>query len=184
MHHSSRSIVWTLLVLEIVVGTLLVRRPQLVESTAITSKPDKPVETEPESSAFRQQLIGTWRDNYRAQRTLTLREDGTGTMHCVLQGMHRLFASELTFQEAWELDGDQLTMRVTGGVPEDKVAFVLRLKGDVTHQKILSVTENELHVYDAGEKVEFHWQRVTSDRDLADVTTTNQSLATTVNSGE
>ena len=163
MFPSHRWAVFTLLMVEASIGICLFRSPKLNSSTTTQAVVVAPV-SEP---SLRQRLIGTWHDNYRAKRTLTIREDGTATMHCQLQGIHRFFATELLFEEKWTLEGDKFTMRVIGGSPADKIAFVLRLKGDTTHQTVLEVTDSEWRVFDSNEGVEFQWRRETDDRDLA-----------------
>lgn len=115
-----------------------------------------------EAESQRAKLVGTWQDNYRAKRTLTLRPDGTATMHCELQGLHRLFAHELWFEHAWTLEGDQLELHVVGGEPKAKIDFVVKLKGERMRQTVLAVTSDRLHVYDETEATEFHWRRTSS----------------------
>ena len=123
--------------------------------------------TKPKS--IESQLIGTWRDHYHGQRTLTLRADGTGTMVCELAGLEAtLFAKKLTFQEAWYIEDGQLVMKVTGGEPKSKIDFVLKLKGDTTSQKIIELTEDRLRVHDKVEKQDFNWQRITEDPETTD----------------
>lgn len=112
-----------------------------------------------EADILRAKLIGTWQDDYMAKRTLTLRPDGTATMHCELIGPHRLFAHELRFEHSWTLDRDQFELRVIGGEPKAKIDFVVTLKGERMRQTILEVTSDRLHVYDETEATEFHWRR-------------------------
>ena len=112
-----------------------------------------------EAELQRAKLVGTWQDNYRAKRTLTLRADGTATMHCELQGLHRLFAHELRFEHAWTLDGDRLELLVVGGEPKAKIDFVVKLKGERMRQTILELTSDRLRVYDETEATEFDWHR-------------------------
>ena len=115
-----------------------------------------------ETDTLRAKLVGTWQDNYRAKRTLTLRPDGTATMHCELLGLHTLFARELWFEHVWTLDGDRLELRVVGGEPKAKIDFVVKLKGGRMSQTILEVTSDRLRVYDETEATEFHWRRSSS----------------------
>ncbi len=138
---------------ELTTGAMLLRARPTQPQSAPTSTS---ASTE---SSIRERLIGTWHDNYQAKRTLTIRPDGTATMICELQGMHRLFATQLLFEQEWSLDGDQLTLRTLRGEPQKKIDFVVKLKGDVARQRVLEATDTLLRVYDSGEEAEFRWQR-------------------------
>src|SRR5262245_26263900 len=57
----------------------------------------------PEAKA-RRPLLGVWKDEYKGKRTMTLNEDGTGTMVVELSGAQAfLFASKLHFDMKWSL---------------------------------------------------------------------------------
>lgn len=138
---------------ELTTGAMLLRaRP--TQATPATAKDVASTE-----SSIRERLIGTWHDNYRAKRTLTIRPDGTATMICELHGMHRLFATQLLFEQEWSLEGDQLTLHTLRGEPQKKIDFVVKLKGDVARQRVLEATDSLLRVYDTGEDAEFRWER-------------------------
>ncbi len=147
----------TVLVVELATGVMLLRPRATANHTAFLSV------SSTADDSVRRQLIGTWSDNYQAVRTLTIREDGSATMTCRLQGLHRLFATQLVFEQKWHLDGDRLTFKTLRGEPQKKVDFVVKLKGDTFRQTLLSVTETELHVFDETEATEFHWQRAPSE---------------------
>ena len=132
-------------------------RPRAEVSGLSMPSPEPAARSEVDS--LRAKLVGTWQDNYMAKRTLTLRADGTASMHCELQGLHTLFARELRFEHAWTLDGDRLELRVVGGEPKAKIDFVVKLKGERMRQTILEVTSDRLRVYDETEATEFHWRR-------------------------
>lgn len=150
-------IVLTVLAVEFATAVMLTRpRAAANQTPSVTSQ--QVVE-----SRVRQALIGTWTDNYQAQRTLILRPDGTATMTCMLQGLHRFFATQLVFEQRWTLDGDRLTLKTVSGEPQKKVDFVVKMKGDTFRQTVISVTGTELRVFDETENTEFHWQRVPSE---------------------
>ena len=113
------------------------------------------------SVSVRDQLIGTWRDYYRGRRTMTLRPDGKGTMLVELSGPAKiLFAAQLRFDLAWELEGDQLTLRMLGGEPANKVAIVTKNFGDHTVQQVIDVTAGELVVEDLDDGDQYQWTRL------------------------
>lgn len=140
-----------LLAVEIATATVLLRpRASVSHAQALTAQ----------HMPLIQRLIGTWHDDYQADRTLTIRADGTATMICQLRGMHRFFATQLLFEQEWRLEGDRLTFHTVSGVPQKKIDFVVKLKGATTRQIVRQVTDSLLHVYDEGEATEFHWERV------------------------
>ncbi len=110
--------------------------------------------------AIRRQLVGVWKDEYQGLRTLTIRPDGTATMVMELQGLHRLFAQKLTFEEQWTLRGNDLQFHLVSGEPKAKIEFVMDLKGNHFKQKILELTASRLLVWDECEQVEMDWKRV------------------------
>src|SRR5260221_2993012 len=53
---------------------------------------------------YRKLIVGTWTDHYQGKRTMTLREDGTGTMVVELSGLQAaLSAPKLTFNLQWSV---------------------------------------------------------------------------------
>src|SRR5262245_36376898 len=102
----SRSAVFAILFLAFLAGGFaywrLTTEPPPGNEDIVSTPPASPVpatnraETEEEKS--RHQLLGTWQDHYKGKRTMTLKEDGTGTMRCELSGVQAtLFASKLRF---------------------------------------------------------------------------------------
>ena len=57
-------------------------------------------------------LLGVWQDDYQGKRTMTLNEDGTGTMLVELSGWRAsLYALKLRFEMQWRLEGKVLKKR-------------------------------------------------------------------------
>ncbi len=106
-------------------------------------------------------IFGTWQDDYRGRRTMTLRNDGTATMICELEGLNaRLFTPVLSFDLRWQLEDDVMTRVIVDGEPADKVQFVINLMGARADEKLLALTDTELRLLDADGKTEYHWTRV------------------------
>jgi hypothetical protein len=110
-------------------------------------------------------MLGTWEDDYKGHRTLTLRPDGTGTMVVELNGLAAtLFAAKLTFTEEWSVTDGKVTMKATGGEPAGKVRLVLSLHGDSSTQRIVEVTDDRMILVEEPSETRFEWRRVrTSD---------------------
>jgi hypothetical protein len=113
------------------------------------------------SSEFETLMSGTWEDDYKGHRTLTLDADGTGTMVVELDGLAAtLFAKKLTFREEWTVADGKVTMKATGGEPAGKVRLVLSLHGDSSTQRIVEVTSERMILIEEPSETRFEWRRV------------------------
>src|SRR5438876_1134561 len=67
-----------------------------------------------------QKMLGVWQDSYQGKRTMTLNEDGSGTMLVELTGLQAtLFAPKLRFDMQWTVEGKIFKQRTEGGEPAD-----------------------------------------------------------------
>lgn len=106
-------------------------------------------------------MLGTWEDDYKGHRTLTLNADGTGMMVVELDGFAAtLFAKTLTFREEWIVADGKVTMKATGGEPAGKVRLVLSLHGDSSTQRIVEVTQDRMILVEEPSETRFEWRRV------------------------
>jgi hypothetical protein len=106
-------------------------------------------------------MLGTWEDDYKGHRTLTLNADGTGTMVVELDGLPAtFFAKKLTFREEWTVADGKVTMKATGGEPVGKVQLVLSLHGDSSTQRIVEVTSERMILIEEPSETRFEWRRV------------------------
>ncbi len=118
-----------------------------------------PTPTDPDAR-FRQLAVGTWQDDYQGKRTMTLREDGTGTMLVELSGMRAMFASRLRFDMQWSVQAGRLKKRTIGGEPAGKVALILKTMGDRVDEPILELTADRMLVLDQDGQTRYDWRRV------------------------
>lgn len=117
-----------------------------------------------EEDKKRRSVLGVWQDQYQGKRTMTLNEDGTGTMLVELSGVQAaLFASKLRFDMQWSLDGKKLIKKTVGGEPASKVNLILNTMGDTAEDIILEVTEERLLLLDKDGKTQYDWRRVKND---------------------
>ncbi|MHC4180625.1 MAG: hypothetical protein ACYSWU_24260, partial [Planctomycetota bacterium] len=94
-----------------------------VAPSASTKTPDP-------DERFRRLVVGTWTDNYKGKRTMTLDEDGTGTMVVELTGLTAtLFADRLQFDMVWSVENGRMKKRTIGGEPAGKVKLILKAWG-------------------------------------------------------
>ncbi|MDZ7616499.1 MAG: hypothetical protein U1E05_05800 [Patescibacteria group bacterium] len=106
-------------------------------------------------------ILGTWQDDHRGRRTMTVRADGTATMVCELEGLNaRLFTPVLHLNLHWQLADGVMTRVIIDGEPADKVRFVVNLMGARSDEKLLLLTDGELHLLDADGQTEYRWTRV------------------------
>lgn len=90
-------------------------------------------------------LVGTWNDDFYGRRQFTFAEDGTAVMTLELDSIGKmLYGPKLTFFIDWSLEGDVLTMRMTGGEPKETAETVSKLFGESSQQRILSLSETEM----------------------------------------
>jgi len=109
----------------------------------------------------RRLVIGTWQDEYQGKRTLTLREDGSGTMVVELSGLKAaLVAQRLTFHLEWSIAHGRLKKRSLGGEPAAQVNVILKTMGDTVDEPILELTEDRLLLLDQGGETKYDWRRV------------------------
>lgn len=116
--------------------------------------------TDPDAR-FRSIVFGTWEDNYQGKRTMTLKEDGTGTMIVELNGLRAaLSAPRLTFYMKWSLKDGRLKKQTISGEPEAQVKMILSTMGDHVDEPILELTEDRLLLLDKDGKTKYDWKRV------------------------
>ncbi len=110
---------------------------------------------------FRKLVVGIWQDEYHGKRTLTLREDGTGTMVVELSGLTAtLVAPRLTFNMEWSIANGRLKKHSLSGEPAAQVGMILKTMGDTVDEPILELTENRLLLLDHDGKTKYDWRRV------------------------
>ena len=122
--------------------------------------------TQPETreGKHRRLLVGNWQDEYKGKRTMTLSDDGTGTMIVELTGVQAtLFASQLQSELQWSLDGTKIIKTTVGGEPAKKVHLILKMMGDTAEDTILEISDDRLLLRDKDGKTEYDWKRVSEE---------------------
>ena len=105
-------------------------------------------------------VVGVWEDDYQGKRTMTLREDGTGTMVVELNGWRAaLSAPRLRFDMVWSVEDGRLKKRTVGGEPETQVRMILSTMGDQVDEPILELTEDRLVLLDQNGETKYEWRR-------------------------
>lgn len=114
-----------------------------------------------EDKRLRQLVIGTWEDDYQGKRTMTLKDDGTGTMIVELEGVKAaLFASRLTFNMKWSVEKGRLKKRTISGTPSGRVQMILKMMGDRVDEPILELSAKRLLLLDKDGETKYDWRRV------------------------
>ena len=105
-------------------------------------------------------VLGTWADEYQGKRTMTLNDDGTGTMIMELSGWRAvLSAPRLKFNMKWSVEGGHLKKQTISGEPETQVRIILKTMGDHVDEPILELTEDRLLLLDGDGKTKYDWKR-------------------------
>lgn len=118
-------------------------------------------QAEEDDDRYRRMAIGTWQDDYQGKRTMTLNEDGSGTMVVELSGLKAsLFAPRLQFNMRWSVEGGHLKKQTIDGEPAAQVQLILKAMGDRVDESIQELTENRLLLLDRDGKTKYDWRRV------------------------
>ncbi len=137
-------------------------------ATPVRQPGDTPLASRPtqgtEEDQARKMVLGVWQDDYQGKRTMTLNDDGTGTMLVELQGVQAaLFAAKLRFDMQWSLEGKKLIKRTVSGEPQNKVNMIINTMGDTAEDTILEVTGEKLLLLDKDGKTKYNWRRVKAE---------------------
>lgn len=109
---------------------------------------------------FRSMVVGVWEDDYQGRRTMTLKEDGTGTMIVEPSGWRAaLSAPRLRFDMLWSVEDGRLKKQAVGGEPEAQVQVILGAMGDRVDEPILELTEDRLVLLDQDGETKYEWRR-------------------------
>lgn len=137
------------------------RSESAAATTASRADPAPLATPDPNDEQFRKLAVGTWQDDYQGKRTLTLQENGRGTMVVELGGLKAaLVAPRLKFDIEWSVQGGRLKKRSLGGEPATQVGMILKSMGDTVDEPILELSDNRLVLLDADCRTRYAWQRV------------------------
>jgi hypothetical protein len=124
----------------------------------------EPSEPEPPPEPAGPSMLGSWRDKFYGERTMTFLADGTGTMVIRLDSIGQaIYGEKLLFELAWENRDGVLVMKFTGGEPKNAVALISKGWGDTHEQKIELLTDAELHLRSTDSQNLYKLQRVAED---------------------
>ena len=116
-------------------------------------------------AGYRSLVLGTWQDQYQGKRTMTLNEDGTGTMIVELSGWRAaLSAPRLKFNMKWSVKDGHLKKQTISGEPETQVKMILSTMGDHVDEPILELTEDRLLLLDKDGTTKYDWKRAKENR--------------------
>ncbi len=120
--------------------------------------------TETRDQQLARQVVGVWFEDDRGKKTMTLCEDGTGTMIVELTGITAAtYADRLQFNMLWRVEDERLLKTSVGGEPEKKVQLILKLMGNQVSEPILEVDADHLLLLDENGTKEHDWKSVAPD---------------------
>ena len=126
--------------------------PQPVLNLSTDEEPDAFPPSSPEESLspeeqLQQKLLGSWRDKFYGERTMTFHSDGTGIMVIKLDTAGRLlYGDKLKIDLAWSITDGVLEMHFTGGEPKWAMSTITSGWGARHEQKIEQLDEADLHL--------------------------------------
>ena len=111
-------------------------------------------------AAYRKLAVGTWHDEYKGKRTMTLKPDGKGLMVVELSGFEaNMIGSRLEFDLQWSIRNGVLAEHTLGGRPATQVGLITKAFGDHADQPILELTAARLLLLDPDGKTRYDWKR-------------------------
>jgi hypothetical protein len=143
------------------------------ESAATAERPSEGAHSEPagpadhesvpaagEDDAHRRTAVGTWTQYDRGPRTLTLREDGTGTMLVEPAGAWAyLIGAKVTMQIEWKVEKGRAIMNSISGQPETAFKAITQLFGKERDREIVELTAEKLVLLDNEDGSKSEWTR-------------------------
>ena len=107
------------------------------------------------------QLVGCWRDSFCGQRTLTLKADGSATMHLQLDFAGRLlYGKTLEFDMRWSLDGSILSFEIQSGRPVEAARSAIKLWGEAFEYRLELVDDERLHGWASDDSTLYKLHRI------------------------
>ncbi len=122
-------------------------QPLALNSTTAAGPATETTSAETEEQKRLKLFLGSWRDDYYGERTMTFAADGTGSMIIKLDSVGQaIYGEKLLFYLAWVIRDGILEMKFTGGEPKSAVETISKLWGDTHFQAIEVLTETDLHL--------------------------------------
>ena len=127
------------------------------------------VETDPASAPIPftfdvQRLVGSWRDSFCGQRTLTLNADGTATMRLELDFAGRLlYGKRLTFDMRWTVNESILTFEILTGSPLDAARSAMKVWGEKFEYRVVQLDDEQLQAWTSDDSTLYKLRRETDD---------------------
>ena len=123
-----------------------------LDHLAVTSSAIKPVGESASdmpvvSSTFDvRRLVGSWRDSFCGQRTLTLKADGSATMLLELDFAGRLlYGKRLEFDMRWSMNKSILTFEIVTGHPVDAARSAMKVWGEKFEYRLTQLDDEQMH---------------------------------------
>ncbi|MDA0282587.1 MAG: hypothetical protein O3B13_17030 [Planctomycetota bacterium] len=106
-------------------------------------------------------IVGTWRQNYFGERTLSVTADGTAAMTIVPDSVWAFaFGPRIDLNMFWSIKDGHLDYGVSGGTPAEKVRMASTTWGDHWIEKIILLDENKLDLLSVDGVTHSIWERV------------------------
>ncbi len=135
--------------------------PGEVGESAVDSS-NNSAESDSEQDDLGSRFVGRWRQYLYGERSLTIRDDGTGTMVVVPEGVWAfVFGEKVTVELKWAVEEGFLNYEIVSGQPEEGIKVVKEMWGDHWSQEILTLTDSKFVVISDDDN-RYEWERVNS----------------------
>ena len=111
-------------------------------------------------------VLGKWVLDGAIRRVIENRDDGTATIHVNFDFVTALrYGAELELDLVWTIKDDNvLTHKIVGGSPEKGKKRLISDFGDKAYFKILSITDEEMHLVDFDDPPEeYLWKKLETE---------------------
>ena len=123
-------------------------------------------QVDPETLRLNKLIVGSWKQDFYGERTLTVKADGTASMTILPSGVFALgFGPKIDLTMFWSVKDGHLDYGVNGGTPADKVKLAASTWGDHWVEKIIELNDTKLDLLSVDGSSHSIWERVTSDGD-------------------
>jgi hypothetical protein len=130
--------------------------------TGQVATPDEShVALNPAEERLKRLIVGTWRQNYFGERTLSVTADGAAAMAIVPDSVWAFaFGPRIDLAMFWSIKDGHLDYGVNGGTPADKVKMASTTWGDHWVEKIILLDETKLDLLSVDGVTHSIWERL------------------------
>jgi len=131
---------------------------------ALAARQAQPTAARPADEQYRRLIVGDWHQTSdQAQRDLTLRPDGTGSMLVRPLTATWYLGEQIECDVEWTVENGRAIFGTPSGRPQEKFDRLIGLFGKDRNRKIVELTAERILMYDEQQEKFSEWKRVAAD---------------------